>query len=139
LKTQPTPPYTITVRMEPYMSTAANSESGILLRESATGKLGCVALRDPGQVSAINYSGYNSGGYINTPVNVTYPFRGIWLRIVHSGTTMSTYYSADGAIFRLLQTAALTVAFTTAPDQAGYFVDPRGQDVAASFLSWTES
>jgi hypothetical protein len=87
----------------------------------------------------MRYTALVGGGAMAAPGNVNLAVRRMWLRMVNNGTTLVMSFSLDGAIFRTLESVALTAVFTVAPNQMGYFCTPRPLAVSASYLSWTVS
>ena len=136
-KTAPATPYTLTVLMEPYMIGGNNSELGILVRDSVSGKMTGPCFRDLSTVGTVRYDSFTS---ITAPVNVTMPPRRCWFRIVNNGTTLVMSYTFDGVIFRTLETLTISTYFTTTPpNQLAYFCCTRNIPVGASVLSWSET
>jgi len=93
------------------------------------------AVYDGGRaVSSIVYSGYSGFGSQSSAGLVPAPL-GLWLRItvLSGGTTMDTYYSADGTVWTQHQ-SAVAVGFTVV--NAGIGLAPEGQ--AADLFSLFE-
>lgn len=116
--------------------------TGLVLRESATGKLSTLGVSS--QLNAANAAlqvvhwtsvtgrgGATLGGEL-VPITI------LWLRLQYDGTNLNYSYSIDGYNFNPFFSELPTAAFTTRPDQVGFFADDETNTFAAciTLLSW---
>lgn len=146
VKAAPAAPYTLTVGLIPCLYPIDLSAAGVVLRESATGKLETVHLihtGGAGHIEANKWNGptsYNSTRASISAVDLGAEIR--WLRIVNDGTNLTYQWSTDGFNFQTLATTTLTDFFTAGPDQVGFFGNPNnggGQSVSLNVFSWKEA
>src|SRR4030095_6977216 len=143
-KAQPGTPFTITALMYRDHTTAANSEMGLILRDSATDKMVSLCMRDRDQLSVQRYTNVTTVGA--TVANASTLARIslqdlLWLQMAHDGTNLSFSFAFDGRNFTLLNSHVKTASFTTDSDQVGYFVCNRnsGVTIAMSMVHWAQS
>jgi hypothetical protein len=132
----PATPYTITAMILAMHKRVNYAESGLLFRESASGKLQTVGLQN----STIRVTNLNSPTtwVTNAAQGPYYAGNLLWLRITDDGTDRAFAYSFDGYIFTTFYTVGRT-SFLTA-DQVGFFVDAENPDydVEMLLLGWRE-
>lgn len=136
--TQPLPvgDFTYVAKMKPLTMTGSFGGMGLLLRESATGKiLAGTLIPIPGPIyggevrrmtSTTNwtasYNGVFGGGAAGTDH---------WVQVKRVGSTLTFRASTDGVSFTdIAAGTAQTADFTTAPDQIGIFVNQTGSGTA---------
>jgi hypothetical protein len=118
--------------------------SGLILRESSTGKL-----------MTWGFGHASSGGiFINAWINPTNFWdtrksynedrpQKQWFKAAKNGSNMDFYASPDGVNYSLFFTQALTRDFTSAPDQWGAFINPCNNitprvPVRLDVIDWSE-
>lgn len=124
-KSAPSSPWTLTLGVVPGMSRSNNNSAGIVMYESATGKLVTFFVGDmTGGGSPPNFavtkwttSTSLSGSYF---VDQTWPTPVVWMQVSLSGSTFTFSASIDGQNFKTLVTETLTSFFTTGPDNLGF-------------------
>jgi len=101
-----------------------NTQAGLILRESATGKL----MFHSYGVSSV--PGWFISRYTNPTtfgaVVVNYHERGqgiMWQRFTLNGSNIEYYISVDGLSFKHMGSVAQTTPFTTTPDQWGFYMN----------------
>lgn len=138
-------PYTLTVGLIPCIYPIDVSAVGILLRESATGKLETLHLihSTTGKVECNKWTSptvYSATRASISAVDIGAEIR--WLRIINDGTNLTYQFSTDGFNFQTLTTTTVNDFFTTTPDQIGFFGNPNnagGQTVSLNVFSWKEA
>jgi len=136
----PSQPYTITAMLIPNCM-FGNVEFGVLLRESATGKLVIMGLRTPASDPRPLFSArkYNSETSFNSQSETgqVMAFGALFLRVGYNNTNVKLAYSMDGVNFTTRLEEAKATFFTTAPDEVGIEVGNfSGEDAAFSVASW---
>lgn len=118
----------------------ANSEMGLMLRESGTDKMVGLCMRDKTLLSVQRWTNVTTIGATVSNRTVGSRTRA-WLRMSNNGTNIISSYSFDGVNFTQVDSHGKTSSFTTDSDQAGYFVGQRNSafDQIMSVLSWLES
>lgn len=114
---------------------------GLTLRESGTGKqivFGFGAPNDQ-QIILNRYTNFNSFGAAIESA----PESNIWFqffRALKNGSNIDYYFSTDGVCWSYHHTHALTVGFTTAPDQWGFYIELNNSTTAMQMdvLHWDE-
>lgn len=128
-KAAPSPPYTLTIGVAVGIATAATSWAGIILRESATGKIISFHVGSSGSGSATaqvgidkytNYTTY-SAAYLG-PLN-TYAGPVTWLQVTVDAVHITWYSAIDGQNFKQLLQKTLADYFTSGPNEVGIGID----------------
>lgn len=117
---------------------------GILLRDSATGKMVTLTFQysgTAGETLALGGFAFTNATTFSTTYfqqNV-WPSSPVWLRFVDDGANRKYQYSTDGISFSTMFSHGRTTFIT--PDQAGFYVDPENAssvDANLTLVSWTE-
>lgn len=144
--TAPATPYTFTALLATQANWSVNgySGAGIFLRESGTQKMISIeywsqtAGGTPPLFKIVKWS--NSSTISSTPVQANfYPFGiGQWAQVGDDGTNVNFNVSPDGFNWITVFSETRATFFTTAPDQAGFGLNPYSQPNAISILSWNK-
>lgn len=140
----PASPYTITMAVRFFGLEENFNITGMVLRESSSGKLFTWGPRSEGERSNVNSRKQNSPTSHNSePVNRPISPPGLWFfRIVDNNTNLLFQYSADGKNFATFFTEARLTWLTSGADQVGIFManyNGTGPDPILSVLSWEEA
>jgi len=143
----PATPYTITAAFFHTGVIAKTSISGLLFRESSSGKLHCFEIvLDTSSVNKI-YVGsrkFNSpssyaADYTLADTNGRVAMPGVvWIRIADDGTNRTLWTSADGVNFVQFGSNVGRTDFLTA-DEVGFYIDPLDAAMHMTLLSWEEA
>jgi len=121
--------------------------TGLVLRESATGKLNSWQLGhgDAGgplnvwwnSPTSFQQTRYNPSSQAGSSLNK------LWFRVRKNGSTLEYYTSPDGSDWTLDTTEAATGLWTSAPNQWGIFINTNNNAtpnlvVRADFIDWAE-
>ena len=139
----PTPPYAVTICMFPFLPGYNYSSAGLVLRESATGKLVTFNLTGRGtgstEYSRIHVVFWNSPTSLSTAIAVTSTpiATEYWFQIADDGTNRTMRISSDGQVWVDYYAESRT-AFLT-PDQGGIFlnVDRTTYGAITTFAHWS--
>jgi len=116
---------------------------GLLLRESATGKLVQTAYQGQDPTALVYTFRRNSSptAFVSSAATgALMPASPMFLRITYDGTTYTFYTSMDGLNWTGQLAEAKAAFFTTAPDQVGFFIwNSCGTPVGASIISWVQT
>lgn len=133
-QTAPSTPYDVYMKYVPFVA-AANSQTGMLLRHSSTGRLVTF-----GQGSTLALSGQNwtSATVFSASIwtAAAWGYAPTWLRIHNDGTTLTFYVSQDGVDWYAYQTQTLA-AFIAVADQLGFYICPGTS--GAQGAAWIQS
>lgn len=138
----PSTPYVITAAIIPTLVGADYAWSGILFRESSTGKIVYLGLGFSSSglltVAKLNSPTSWNSAYILTRSDVIVGGQGLWLRVSDNGTNRLCSYSSDGINFLQLHSVGRT-DFITA-DEIGWFVDSlnASYDARGTLVHWVE-
>jgi hypothetical protein len=135
----PAAPWQFATKME-MASVAENFHScGVVLRESATGKIDFFAIQTgpmpqvvmaawtgPTAFSATRFAGTNN---LNTNAG--------YFKVGRSGSTLTFYFSYNGVAWLSLYSEALTTFFTTAPDQVGLACNSSSASNSTDGIFWS--
>lgn len=133
----PAAPYSVTIGFNTMILAGSGAGvCGLLLRESSTGKMTALFYGDAGGGGkGAFYNVYNlssptsfSGSLASYQSEAQAP---IWLRIHDDGTNLTYYIGCSPYDFIQLYSQARTAAFTTAPNQYGFGMDPYGGSAGA--------
>lgn len=138
VKTVPSTPYTITAAVVPNIVNNGFAMSGIMIRDSVSGKIELFGLQTH-QLVVKTYSG--PAAWTGTPfgINNTWWHPIMWLRIADDGTTNRTFsLSFDGKGWVQVYQEARTTYLTA--DQVGFLADSNSSsyNAATTLLSWLE-
>lgn len=113
--------WTIKVRVIPIIAAANYSGGGLAMRDSISGRITSLTIRNDGSVAVANWLGY--AGWSSNPV--FYSYKGVveWLSISHSGTNYTFSVSSNGKLWLNLATIADTSWLTNKADQIGLTMD----------------
>lgn len=133
----PSTPYTITMACIPNLPYINGASCGLLLRDSASGKIHTVSyLGTPFEIDVLKYTNPTtlSAAYTTLTFQINGPY--LWFQITDDGTNRVSRMSLDGVNFRQLHTVGHTDFLT--PDQIGFYVDADQNtvDVAMMVVSW---
>ncbi|UTU10023.1 putative tail protein [Caulobacter phage RB23] len=147
-KSLPTGDWSVTAKIIDHLAPVYYNAVGIMLRESATGKLvllGCevagssftVPMRQVRYSRLPGLSGFTANDYGRPSPSIPQ-----WYRISLTGSTLKAEVSADGKFWRTIVTQAVTTGFTTKPDQIGLGCSLNYTDTQSAMLSvpyWNQS
>ena len=125
-------------------ATTLVSQTGLILRESATGKIGIFTVTPASTGPVLTIQHYSSATTFTAtdagPLFVALPFNPIFLRVDPTSANMLFYCSADGQNWVQVGSVAKTTQFTTAPDEWGYMVFELNAGIASAttLISWKE-
>lgn len=104
----------------------SNSLSGVVLRESGTGKIQFFGMVGPSTIIINHWS--SPTGFVGQDATFAYvPNNGMWIKATFDGTNVIWYLSADqGFTWNQYLSVAATTPFTTAPNQCGTGYDSEG-------------
>lgn len=138
---------TFTVQYYPTQFQATYTRSGIIMRESSTGKFYWHLLYGANAVNdwAVEYW-TDEGTFSSRPVETNNAMMtamhsfGLWRRIVYDGTNIKSYISGDGKVWYLTHSVAKTTPFTSAPNEIGIAILAANATypVAMSVQQWIE-
>lgn len=116
---------------------------GLVLRESGTGKLSTFGFGVPndGQIQNKKYASPTSfTSVVKTSQETSCQF--MFFRALLNGSNIEYHFSADGMCWALHHIATLTDAFTTAPNQWGFYLECNNSGLSVSaqmdVLHWDE-
>lgn len=137
VKSMPARPYTFDVGVQHLGSFATISESGIVVRDSAAGKLVVFVKFWSANTLRLALSNWNSPTSFNAAVQewagVDWP---LFLRLVDDNTNFNFYYSHDKLSWVLFKQVGRT-AFLAAPDQVGIDTESESADCVGTFFHWS--
>lgn len=120
-------------------SISLGTKVGLCFRESSTGKIVAKAWRGNRNMTV---SSFDSPTATNSNINyASWRVNGpVWFQLEYDGSNLYFRRSIDGVNFMQQYTQADDAFFTTAPDQAGLFVNDAHNhaDTQAQFMSWIE-
>lgn len=140
VKTAPATPWTMTMEYDVFGPTVNNFCTGLVVRDSATGKFVIFGSNSDSGASttgrilwSANYTNETtfsaSGSYFaNTPFIELTRF----LRLADNGTNITAYASVDGVTWLNLGSASRT-AFLASPNQIGFAMDPQNGPTAWAY------
>jgi len=148
-KAAPSTPYTVTAAFQARILNLNFFSAGILLRESATGKLEYINLASAAASVGINVTTCTDENNVVAHV-YTYGIFGsggfgdlYWFRVGNDGTNLTYAFSENGYNFQVFtSTRAKNTFFTTGPDQVGYAINANNITLlpyAMSLYSWREA
>lgn len=139
-KSAPATPYTLTLLMSYEGHNQDFNNAGLILRESATGKVACISAvhYTTAQISAQRFgSPTGAATQINTKNMVCRHHPYMYVRFVVDGTNVKYHVSVDGGItYYEMATELKTVSFTTAPDEYGIYAEANSGTYASALTAW---
>lgn len=150
-KSKPSVPYTITSYGLPSWGRIGATgvyNAGILMRESSTSKLATwqFTITSNGDFVYLEQSRWsNATTYVSSPVLIDLKdqvYDGApWLQMSETSTNIVFRFSMDGFNFFTVLDQAKTNAFTTAPDEVGFFINASNTTNNPSYhlLSWVQT
>lgn len=138
-KAAPATPWSLTIGLHPCAVTTGSAGTGLVLRESSSGKLIAFwsSFNGIGGLQVEKYSSYiaTSAGYLP---NIFTPQDAVWLRVTNDGTNLTWSYSGDGHRFVQYVQKTLTDFFTAGPDEVGIGIDANNGTLPtdAFFFHW---
>lgn len=144
LLSAPGTPYIITSLLRSdYTVTGTTQNSGLVFRESGTGKLITYGLYPDGIIRATKYTNDTTFsatlGATLTTINLAGHWH--WLRIKDDGTNLLFFVSRDGVNFVQVTSEGRTVFMAGGPNQIGLYanVDSAAAGFSTSFASWLQT
>lgn len=140
-KSAPSTPWTLTTAIIPCLLDDSYQGCGILMRESATGKLATLFLVSDVQTRIfLQVRNWSDPSNAETPTIYPSIQEGdlFWLRLANDGANLSYSYGRDGYNFITLRTEAKNFYFTTGPDEIGFFAmeNTNAFDAGMTLMSW---
>jgi len=130
-----------------FSSLAGNvlTAAGLLLRESATGKIvsfGHTAYVQPGMVNSYYYASPTSApSNLQQFAGVTVLSDACWVRLTVDDDNRTCYYSANGIHWHQWHQRTKNANFTSAPDEIGFFLNTHNAvyECGIHLFHWAES
>lgn len=141
-KAAPSTPWTFTIGVVPGASNTGLQRSGIVMRESATGKIIAfwTGMDNTGASSLVieKYTNYTTSSATYSSTSDAFLPPVTWMQVTNDGTNLSWKIAIDGQNFKTILQKSVTDFFTTGPNQIGVGVDSSDNttDVDALFLHW---
>ena len=134
----PATPYSVITRLNLYLPFIGTLQTGMIWRESGSGKLQTLAFEYNGgfKVTGSNYNSPTSfSASLFTNLTANFPFH--YFRMADDGTNRSAAVSMNGDDWLVLWSATRTTFIT--PDQIGFYGDNNSASanpILTTFLSW---
>lgn len=143
LTASPAAPYDVFARvsLDVERPSANNTQFGIVVQDSVTGKLLILTLNYEGGIGDQQWASPSSFHGAGAIIRQTFPqgYDHIWLRIEDDGTDLNTYYGYDGITWVLLNSVSHASYMTNVSDHYGFCLVPGDQGCNALVTSLSVS